>query len=126
MNDQLPSWFIPNKEGEEFWTEERCFITELLNDDSEPEVSVAIARVEVGVTTQLHKLAKIKERYIIRKGSGIVEVDGQTWPVKVGDQVCIHADAKQRITNTSDEDLEFYCICTPRFVPESYVNLENN
>ena len=40
----------------EFWTEERCFITELHNCDASPEASLAVARVEPGVTTQLHAL----------------------------------------------------------------------
>ncbi|WP_274425997.1 cupin domain-containing protein [Chelativorans sp. YIM 93263] len=119
-----PDWYVADKGREEFWTEERCHITELLNDTSSPEASLAIARVEPGVTTQLHKLDGIAERYIVRKGRGVVEIGGEAHPVRVGDQVIIPADAAQRITNDGAEDLEFYCLCVPRFRPESYVNLE--
>jgi mannose-6-phosphate isomerase-like protein (cupin superfamily) len=116
--------FVPAGGQSEFWTEERCFITELHNSDASPEASLAVARVEPGVTTQLHKLDGIIERYVVRKGEGILEVDGVKQPLATGDQYVIPAGASQRITNTGAGDLEFYCLCTPRFVPESYINLE--
>lgn len=119
-----PEWFVGNAGGKEFWTEERCYITELLNDPASPDASLAIARVEPGVTTQLHKLVGVSERYILRKGTGVVEVDGVAQSVCVGDQAVIPAGGAQRITNTGDVDLEFYCLCVPRFRPECYVSLE--
>lgn len=122
--ETIPDWFVAKADKSEFWTEERCYITELLNDAASPEASLAIARVEPGVTTQLHKLVGVSERYIVRKGQGIVEVDRVTQPLGPGDQAVIPADAAQRITNTGTEDLEFYCVCVPRFRPGSYVSLE--
>ena len=116
--------FVAAGGGGEFWTEERCFITELHNCDASPEVSLAVARVEPGVTTQLHALDGVAERYIVRRGEGLLEVDGARQPMKAGDQFVIPAGAAQRITNTGPGDLEFYCLCTPRFFPESYRNLE--
>lgn len=115
---------IPARTQGEFWTGERCFITELLNDGASPETSLAVARVEPGVTTQLHRLDGVCERYIVRKGAGLLEVEGETRELRAGDSAVIPADAAQRITNTGEEDLEFYCLCTPRFRPEAYVNLE--
>ncbi|MBB6487897.1 cupin domain-containing protein [Rhizobium lusitanum] len=108
----------------EFWTDERCYITELHNCDASPEASLAVARVEVGVTTQLHSLTGVIERYIVRQGEGNLEIDGVKQRLQVGDQAVIPAGAAQRIENTGAVDLEFYCLCTPRFFPESYVNLE--
>lgn len=122
MTDQF---FVAAGGQREFWTEERCFITELHNCEQSPEASLAIARVEAGVTTQLHRLDGVTERYIVRKGEGMLEVDGRSRPLRVGDQYVIPADAAQRIANTGAGDLEFYCLCTPRFFPESYVNLED-
>lgn len=110
--------------GGEFWTAERCFITELLNDAASPEASLAVARVETGVTTQLHRLDGICERYTLRKGEGVVEIDGATLRLRPGESIIIPAGAAQRIINTGGGDLEFYCLCTPRFRPEAYVNLE--
>ncbi|WP_367715582.1 cupin domain-containing protein [Nitratireductor sp. GISD-1A_MAKvit] len=120
----LPLWFVENSNADEFWTEERCYITELMNTPASPETSLAIARVEAGVTTQLHHLDGICERYVIRKGSGIIEIDGERQTMQAGDQAIIQPGAAQRITNTGPGELEFYCLCTPRFRPETYVNLE--
>ena len=109
----------------EFWTDERCFITECLNSEEIEEFSLAIARVRPAVTTQLHCLRNTKEIYIIRKGKGLVLVGQKEFEVSVGDSVIIPANTPQRITNLSNsEDLEFYCHCSPRFVPEAYENLE--
>ena len=111
----------------EFWTDERCFITEYLNSEEIEEFSLAIARVRPAVTTQLHCLRDTKEIYIIRKGTGLVLVGQQEFEISVGDSVIIPANTPQRITNLSNsEDLEFYCHCSPRFVPEAYENLEAN
>ena len=111
----------------EFWTDERCFITECLNSEEVPEFSLAVARVKPSVTTQLHSLRNTKEIYIIRKGTGLVLVGKKEVEVSIGDSVIIPANTPQRITNLSNsEDLEFYCHCSPRFVPEAYENLEAN
>ena len=111
----------------EFATDERCHIVEIANDDGDERVSVARARVEVGVTTAWHRLRGISERYLIISGSGRVEVDGvEPADVGPGDVVRIPAEAAQRITNTGDSDLVFYAICAPPFRDEAYVNLEKS
>ena len=120
-----PEWLVTAPRTGEFYTDERCFITELLNTPLSPETSLALARVAVGVTTQLHALSGITERYVLRKGSGIVEIDGVAAPLAVGDQAIIGPGQAQRITNNGATDLEFYCVCTPRFSPAAYVNLES-
>ncbi|NNC24982.1 cupin domain-containing protein, partial [Salinisphaera sp. USBA-960] len=58
-------------------------------------------------------------------GRGRVEVAGLA-PAEVtaGDALFIPADAAQRIANLGDDDLVFLAICTPRFVPECYEDLE--
>jgi len=124
MSEKNHKFIFADKKGE-FWTDERAFITQLHTDTTiSPEASLAIARVEVGVTTQLHSLTGIIERYIIRQGEGIIEINGVKQKLKPGDQAVIPAGAAQRIENTGTIDLEFYCLCTPCFVPEAYVNLE--
>jgi mannose-6-phosphate isomerase-like protein (cupin superfamily) len=120
----MPPWLIPGPFPSEFPTAERCAITELLNHPACPEVSLARARVAPGVTTRLHAVRATVERYVILEGRGLVEVDGVTAPVGPGDRVLIPADAPQRISNTGPTDLLFDCICTPRFVPEAYVDLD--
>ena len=119
-----PDWFLPGPFPAEFPTEERCRITELLNDPACPEVSLAMARVAPGVTTRLHAVRGTEERYVILQGTGLVEIGGEAVRVGPGDRVLIPADVPQRITNTGTGELEFHCICTPRFLPENYLDLD--
>jgi len=109
--------------GQEFWTDERCFITELVNHEACPDLSLATGRVEAGVTTQLHALG-VEEVYTIKAGTGRLEVDGETTQLGIGDSVRIGAGQAQRITNTGVCDLIFYLVCRPRFEPKTYKNLE--
>lgn len=110
---------------QEFPTLERCHITEVSNNADDPELSIALARVEVGVTTAWHQLRGTTERYAIISGSGLLEI-GNLPPRRVtcGDVVIIPPLCRQRITNTGEEDLLFYAICTPRFHNASYQALE--
>lgn len=118
---------LPGKGQTEFWTAERCYIVELSNSADDPGVSVARARVEPGITTSLHRLRGVDERYVIVEGRGRVEV-GQELAAEVspGDVVWIPRDTGQRITNLGDSDLVFLCVCTPRFTPECYEDLEDS
>lgn len=58
----------------EFYTPERCYINELSNWDTDPEVSIARARVPFGVTTRWHRVHGTTERYVVLSGCGRVEV----------------------------------------------------
>lgn len=110
---------------DEYFFQERCFITEWWNAPLDEMVSVARARVLPGVTTRLHRLHGIMERYIILEGQGLVEIGGlPPHGVKCGDVVLIPPDVPQRITNPGITDLVFLAVCTPRFVPEAYHDLE--
>ncbi len=121
-----PSNSIQKKKPlKEFWTEERCYITELLNDPQSPNISIALARVEIDTTTQLHSLRGVQETYIIKKGLGLLEIDDEQISVKENDTILIEANRSQRITNVGNCDLEFYCICIPRFYEDCYINLED-
>ncbi len=114
-----------NNECDEFETIERCAILEVANDSDDADVSIARARVKVGVTTAWHKLTGITERYLIIAGQGRVELgDMKAVIVGEGDVVRIPAGVAQRIGNTGDVDLVFYAICSPRFQQQYYVSLE--
>ena len=109
----------------EFDTEERCSINELSNDPADPAVSIARARVAPGVTTRWHRVRGIAERYVMLEGRGMVEV-GDLPPAEVGpgDVVWIPAGERQRIRNAGEGDLVFLAICTPRFAPEAYEDVD--
>jgi len=113
--------------AKEFKTEERCQILEVANDSGDEFVSIARATVEAGVTTALHCLRGIAERYLIVAGVGRAELGGdELVEVSVGDVVRIPPETPQRITNIGADDLVFYCICTPPFTQECYVSLEES
>ncbi len=103
---------------------EGCYITELSNTPTDPDVSIAKARLVPGVTTTWHRLNGVTERYCILEGIGVVEI-GQEPPrqVSAGDVVIIPPMMRQRISNTGKTDLIFLAICNPRFTPECYESL---
>lgn len=109
----------------EFYTPEACYITELWNTAEDPDVSIARARVEPGVTTRWHRLIDVAERYCILSGKGRMEVgDLPPREMESGDMVIIPPMHRQRITNIGSEDLIFLAICSPRFSREAYEDLE--
>lgn len=101
---------------EEFYFKEGCFIVETSNSSHDPEVSIALARVQKGEKTRWHWLNDTFERYVIVRGRGLVEI-GAEQPTEVaeGDVVLIPPQTRQRISNIGDTDLEFLAVCTPRF-----------
>jgi mannose-6-phosphate isomerase-like protein (cupin superfamily) len=109
----------------EYLTPERCYIAENWGAKQDPKVSVARARVEPNVTTKAHHLEATQEIYLITQGQGTVNVDGlEPAEVTEGDVVVIPAGTSQKITNTGETDLIFYCVCTPSFTEACYRNDE--
>jgi mannose-6-phosphate isomerase-like protein (cupin superfamily) len=97
----------------EFYTPEGCYITELSNTPDDPGLSIARARVALGVTTRWHRLRGTSERYYILQGKGLmVAGDLPHQEVTAGDVVRIAPHYRQRITNTGSSDLIFLAICT--------------
>ncbi len=106
-------------------TDERLFVTELLNESAVPYLSVARCRVLPGVTTQLHALS-VNEWYLIEAGLGRMRLgDGEPFDVGVRDAIQIPAGTAQQISNPGDDDLVFLCVCVPRFRPDVYRSLED-
>lgn len=111
--------------AQEYFFAEGCFITELSNSGDDPAVSIARARLEPGQITRWHCLRDTVERYVVLEGEGLVEVgDLPPHRVYIGDVVVIPPDARQRIANTGDGDLVFLAICSPRFTPAVYVDID--
>ncbi len=111
--------------GAEFYTAEGCFINELSNIDADPAVSIARVRVRSGVTTRWHRVIGTTERYVLLSGAGRVEVGNlPAENIGPGDVVLIPPGCRQRVTSTGDEDLVFLAICTPRFHPDAYEEID--
>ncbi|MDD1611173.1 MAG: cupin domain-containing protein [Methylococcaceae bacterium] len=112
-------------ESDEYYFEEGCFILELSNSDQDPQLSIARARVKTGMSTRLHRLSNLIERYVILSGVGSVEVaDLPAQTVSAGNVVIIPPLCSQKITNTGAEDLVFLALCTPRFQTQFYEDIE--
>lgn len=115
------------RDHEEYWFEEGCYIIETANDERDGVCSIARARVPAGTTTAWHLLEGIAERYIIVAGTGRVEVGASLCcDVVPGDVVRIPENTRQRISCTSEEDLVFFAVCTPPFVADRYVSLHDH
>ncbi len=104
---------------------ENCFIVEWSNSADDPALSIARARVAPGETTRWHRLHGITERYLVLSGRGRVEAGGLP-PTEVGpgDVVIIPPGCRQRISNREPVDLVFVALCTPRFTPDAYEDIE--
>lgn len=105
----------------EYFFREGCFINELSNSDADPGLSVARVRVRPGDFTCWHRLDGSAERYVILQGNGEVEI-GDLAPRRVseGDVVLIPPGCRQRIHNSSEKELVFLALCTPRFEAACY------
>lgn len=112
--------------GAEFFTPEQCHILELSNIPGDPDCSIARARVEPGGVTRWHVLAGTAERYVVLAGRGRAEI-GARPPREVGpgDVVLIPPGCRQRIANAGPADLVFLAVCTPRFRPENYADVDS-
>ena len=113
------------KPEDEYYFKEGCHILEMSNAPDDPEVSIARARVAPGVTTRLHRLDGVTERYVILQGSGRVSLGGQAaQTVGPGDVVIIPSRCSQQIANVGNIDLIFLAICTPRFNSGAYSGID--
>jgi len=117
---------LTTPETDEYYFEEGCFILELSNSEQDPQLSIARARVERGMTTRLHRLSHTIERYVILSGIGSVEVaDLPAQTVSAGNVVIIPPLCTQKITNTGTDDLIFLALCTPRFQTQFYEDIDS-
>lgn len=124
-NTAMQPMIKPVQPGSEYYFDEGCYIIEYSNSDSDPEVSVARALVKPGKTTRWHRLIDTTERYVLIEGKGIVEIgDVPATELGPGDTVIIPPGCPQRITNSGTTDLVFLAICSPRFVPGCYEDIE--
>lgn len=105
----------------EFYTPERCYITEIFNRQPNHETSIAQARVATGVATVNHLLRDTTEWYYILRGHGEMFLNGTSaGQVSPGTVVHIPPNTPQYIRNAGQDDLVFLCICAPRFRAEMY------
>jgi len=121
----MDTFYVETNEHNEFHTEERCHILELLNKSDDRSQSIARARVEPGVSTAWHRLKNTSECYYILEGEGVAEIGDDTKQLmKPNSLIRIPSNTPQRITNNGDKDLVFLCVCVPAFSAENYESME--
>jgi mannose-6-phosphate isomerase-like protein (cupin superfamily) len=99
--------------GVEFFvTKDGSTIRELHHTDVQ---SLAEATLEPDEATQRHYHRATEEIYFVLKGSGRMEVDGETRMVRPGDAVLIPAGAWHTLENNGTSELRILCCCAPPY-----------
>jgi mannose-6-phosphate isomerase-like protein (cupin superfamily) len=80
--------------------------------------SLAEATLEPDEATQRHYHRASEEIYFVLKGSGRMEVDGDTKMIRPGDAVLIPAGAWHTLENNGSSELRFLCSCAPPYAHE--------
>ena len=101
-----------------FTTMDGSTIRSILDRTNAPveKQSLAEATVPTGSSTQRHYHKLSEEFYFILEGHGVMEIDGETRDVKVGDAVLIPAGSWHQIT--AGDHLRFLCSCAPPYSHE--------
>ncbi len=86
--------------------------------------SLAEAVVPVGGATEEHYHATSEEIYYILGGTGEMQVEGQSFPVREGDAVALLPGERHKIWNRGDQNLVFLCICVPPYEHDDTVITE--
>jgi mannose-6-phosphate isomerase-like protein (cupin superfamily) len=79
------------------------------------EQSLAEATLEPDQATERHYHRATEEIYFVLKGSGRMEVDGDTRTVRPGDAVLIPPGAWHTLDNNGSSELRILCCCSPPY-----------
>ena len=101
--------------AEPFTTKDGSTIRELHHT---PAQSLAEATLEPGQATARHYHGRTEEIYLVTKGSGSLEVDGETRRVRPGDAVLIAPGAWHTLENDGTSELTILCTCSPPYSDE--------
>ena len=77
--------------------------------------SLAEATLEPGQATERHHHRVTEEIYLVTKGSGGLEVDGETRRVRPGDAILIPLGAWHTLENDGSSELTILCMCAPPY-----------
>jgi mannose-6-phosphate isomerase-like protein (cupin superfamily) len=102
----------PVEAAEPFTTKDGSTIRELHHTEAQ---SLAEATLEPGQATQRHHHRAAEEIYFVLKGSGALEVDGDTRHVRPGDAILIPAGAWHTLENDGSSELRILCCCAPPY-----------
>jgi mannose-6-phosphate isomerase-like protein (cupin superfamily) len=100
------------EQTEPFVTKDGSTIRELHHT---AEQSLAEATLEPDQATERHYHRTTEEIYFVLKGSGRMEVDGDTRTVRRGDAVLIPPGAWHTLENNGSSELRILCCCSPPY-----------
>ena len=103
------------REAEPFTTKDGSTIRELHHTDAQ---SVAEATLEPDQATERHYHRRSEEIYLVTKGSGSLEVDGETCRVRPGDAILIPPGTWHALENDGTSELTILCLCSPPYAHE--------
>jgi mannose-6-phosphate isomerase-like protein (cupin superfamily) len=98
--------------AEPFVTKDGSTIRELHHT---AEQSLAEATLEPDQATERHYHRSTEEIYVVLKGSGRMEVDGDTRTVRRGDAILIPPGAWHTLENNGSSELRILCCCSPPY-----------
>lgn len=98
--------------AEPFTTKDGSTIRELQHTDVQ---SLAEATLEPGQSTERHYHERSEEIYLVTKGSGELEVDGEVTRVRPGDAILIPPRAWHTLENNGTSELVILCVCSPAY-----------
>jgi mannose-6-phosphate isomerase-like protein (cupin superfamily) len=101
--------------AEPFTTKDGSTIRELHHTQAQ---SLAEATLEPDQVTQRHYHRRSEEIYLVTKGSGSLEVDGETRRVRPGDAILIPPGAWHTLENDGTSELTILCMCSPPYSHE--------
>ena len=97
---------------EAFVTKDGSTIRELHHTAAQ---SLAEATLEPGQATERHYHRASEEIYVVTKGSGSLEIDGETRRVQRGEAILIPAGAWHTLENNGTSELLILCCCAPPY-----------
>ncbi len=115
-------------EAEPFITADGSQIRELLNSANSElrNQSLAEAMLAPGQCTTMHFHPLSEEIYFVLEGAGIMEIEGETRQIGVGDAVAIPNGRKHQICNYEAENLRFLCLCAPAYSHDDTILVAEN
>lgn len=101
-----------------FTTKDGSTIRSLLDASNAPVIQQSLAEAEIpaGGQTERHYHRLSEEIYYLLSGSGIMEIEGETRHVTIGDAILIPAGKWHQIRAV--QDLRFLCCCAPPYSHE--------
>ena len=101
--------------AEPFTTKDGSTIRELHHTSVQ---SLAEATLEPGQATERHYHERSEEIYLVTKGSGELEIDGETRRVRPGEAILIPPRAWHTLENDGTSELTILCMCSPPYSHE--------